>query len=134
MTKYKVFAIAVLAIVMLMVAGCASAPVQKSASVAPVVTQEKPVASVKMTSANGVLTADITNNMYTAHSYTIVTDFYDGDVKVDTRMVDVFNLAPGETGRAKGAFPPGANRYKVSGVITTVGGKPYSVIFDVSYT
>jgi len=79
------------------------------------------------------VTADVTNSGSTTLSFILMVDFYDGDVKVDTRYVDIPSLTPGQTGRAKGYAPSGANRYQLSAVATTIGGKVYKVTYDVAY-
>jgi hypothetical protein len=134
MQKKIVISLIFICVAMIIAAGClggGSANVQKSPQVA---TPEPPVAKVKMSWANGVVTSDVTNSGSTVRSFMLVVDFYDGDVKVDTRYVDIPTLDPGETGRAKGAAPPGANKYELTAVTTTIGGKLYKVTYDVSYS
>jgi len=119
-------------IVMIAAMGCIGGGTKTtSPTTIPAATTSHPVASVKLTFVNGVITSDVTNNMDSTELFMLVVDCYNGDVKIDTRIVDVPPLAAGETGRVKGYAPTGTDSIRLSSVATSIGGKLYKVTYEL---
>lgn len=114
--------------IVVIAAGCTSHP---SYTTPVPTTASHPVASVKMTFINGVITSDVTNNMDSSESFFLVVDCYDGNIKVDTRIVDIPPLSAGETGRAKGYAPSGTKSIRLDSVGVYIGDKPYKVTYEM---
>jgi hypothetical protein len=123
----KIIILSLMCIGMILITGCTGS----SSKTVPPATTGHPVASVKMTSVNGVITSYVTNNMDFAEEFTLVIDCYDGNIKIDTLMVDVPPLAAGETGRAKGYAPAGTDSIRLSSVAASVGGDLYKVTYEL---
>ncbi len=125
--RNTIFILSLFCIGMILIAGCTGS----SSKTTPAATTSHPVASVKLTFVNGVITSDVTNNMDSQEMFMLVVDCYDGDVKIDTRIVDVPPLAAGETGRVTGRAPTGTDSIRLSSVAASVGGELYKVTYEL---
>jgi hypothetical protein len=83
--------------------------------------------------SDGDAIADVTNIGRSAQDFTLLVDFYDGNIKLNSRTAQTAILQPGETGRVRIYAPSDANKFSLSAVAVTIGDDYYRVYYDVTY-
>ena len=119
MTKNNLFVIAVIAIAMVMVAGCTSST--------PAVVTAKDASCMVSIAGNHLEVANLGNR---ESAFTVVVASYDArGVKLDEHPYNMPSTEPGGMSQRTLLFPSGTASYEVEDVATTIGDKTIRVYF-----